>query len=862
MSDYFFIDAAGQRQGPVSETILRDKVRRGELKPQTPVWSAGWANWRIYSAAFPGDSTATRASAVAYPRWSLAAGGGLLVLALIALAVAGGFARDSLNTLATGGSESEPPNRTFLYLVAGLGLLGFAISLGVLIGRKLRPAFAVTALVVNVLALALLVVGQVLVIGTGIRESVEEQPTSVAVEPIEIAPILVSDTRARSDAFLLAQRRWQERNVLGGWHRQGATNAPWQALAREFLELSIERRFGGLGNDRWDRLNSLYRQLERAGCNDPRVLLAGSDLVADRLQIPAQLQRVRLELAKEPESAALGFICGKLLASARRTVKMDPGSIQEADDYTLKQLAAALTAGAYQTNEWAVLSFHLASVGEDGLVDREGQRLLKVLAAADGVPEWFIERWRGAHELRLAWKARGDGFVDTVTESGWTKFNEHSEKAREHLERAWKADPTLPFAAAQLCEVMLGIGDYPEMREWFDRSVAADFEYSSAYHHVLWGLQPRWHGSHEAMVEFGRACLNTGRFDTDVPWNLHKAVWEVIGETKDYYPLHQDRRMFEDLVHLYDGYEKRFTNDLVVRRTHQSRKLAAAITGGHWDEAQQFLKVVGQHPVPEAYLKFGYQPFDAAVLAISRGQTKTHPLAEAARLRKRGDYTAARSKLTEARAADMDSDGLAAPWIASLDDLIRLEEVLATGEAVSLTAAAAPHLWDEWPHDLAFPSNNVIRVPAQMEKRTLFTRLLTGDAVELAGEYVVDRPERDYEVVFHFGNYFRSDERYLSIRLRHARNDRVEVAPNWREPFFSQSVNLLATNRFRLSIVRDQVKLELNGEAVVNRPALPEPVRNPDRYSLGLSVGSAPDHPEIVFRELNLRRILAKRPTP
>lgn len=54
-------------------------------------------------------------------------------------------------------------------------------------------------------------------------------------------------------------------------------------------------------------------------------------------------------------------------------------------------------------------------------------------------------------------------------------------------------------------------------RTWFDRAISAQMDYPAAYSKMVRALLPRWGGSHEKMLAFGRECLATRRFDTDVP---------------------------------------------------------------------------------------------------------------------------------------------------------------------------------------------------------------------------------------------------------------------------------------------------------------------------------------------------------
>ena len=70
------------------------------------------------------------------------------------------------------------------------------------------------------------------------------------------------------------------------------------------------------------------------------------------------------------------------------------------------------------------------------------------------------------------------------------------------------------------------------MRLWFDRTVAAQLDYPSAWSNLRWGLRPRWYGDLEAMLAFGKTALNTRRFDTDVPRILFDTIADVQSELK------------------------------------------------------------------------------------------------------------------------------------------------------------------------------------------------------------------------------------------------------------------------------------------------------------------------------------------
>ena len=73
-------------------------------------------------------------------------------------------------------------------------------------------------------------------------------------------------------------------------------------------------------------------------------------------------------------------------------------------------------------------------------------------------------------------------------------------------------------------------GAQEDERLWFDRAIAAQFDYGPAYHAILNAYLPRWGGSHEQMIAFGRACRATKRYDTEVPTYFATAVRDVMNE--------------------------------------------------------------------------------------------------------------------------------------------------------------------------------------------------------------------------------------------------------------------------------------------------------------------------------------------
>ncbi|MGC9318353.1 MAG: hypothetical protein ACP5KN_10035 [Armatimonadota bacterium] len=205
---------------------------------------------------------------------------------------------------------------------------------------------------------------------------------------------------------------------------------------------------------------------------------------------------------------------------------------------------------------------------------------------------WFEHTLLGAAEIELAWAYRGEGAAVEVTEEGAAGFREHLGKARQHLEKAWEIRQDWPEPAAHMISVAMGQGTgRGELRAWFDRAVAAQFDYMRAYYKLMWALMPRWGGTHEAVWELGVECLETGRFDTDVPYMLMKAA-EYIAEEDGRLELWEREDVHRRLVEMFEGYLAE-PDSTIPEDCIRTWWAGAAWRGERWEEAREQLALVG-----------------------------------------------------------------------------------------------------------------------------------------------------------------------------------------------------------------------------------------------------------------------------
>jgi hypothetical protein len=137
----------------------------------------------------------------------------------------------------------------------------------------------------------------------------------------------------------------------------------------------------------------------------------------------------------------------------------------------------------------------------------------RLLAWADSRPKSLVASMAAVKVAKYrAWKARGGGYANTVTDEGWKVFREHQLKAWS-LMRA--AEHVGAVDAALYNEMLKSCQDLEKPRAELDailgKLVALDPGFDHAYISVANYLRPRWHGSAEELHEFALRATEQSR---------------------------------------------------------------------------------------------------------------------------------------------------------------------------------------------------------------------------------------------------------------------------------------------------------------------------------------------------------------
>jgi hypothetical protein len=213
------------------------------------------------------------------------------------------------------------------------------------------------------------------------------------------------------------------------------------------------------------------------------------------------------------------------------------GTRQALDPVELRWFEESLTDGSYAPNEDVVFATHMVSGSGKYLFSRNLGAVGAAVESARWIDPWVKLLLAGVRSVDEAWNSRGAAYASKVKPEEWKGMADSLAAARKALTQSWRLRPDRPEAPTAMIGVVMAEGRGNETpRFWFDRAVAARFDYMRAYDVLQNALRWRWSGDPDALMSFARECAETRRFDTEVPlqafWAVEQIEWDAFDEAR------------------------------------------------------------------------------------------------------------------------------------------------------------------------------------------------------------------------------------------------------------------------------------------------------------------------------------------
>jgi hypothetical protein len=644
------------------------------------------------------------------------------------------------------------------------------------------------------------------------RQRDSESAVALAGKPVagSTNTVTAAEVQKRGGEFRIRQ-------YLAGYQLRGERNPSCDAEALGMIGNWIACNYNGTVDTNLPPLAEMSDRLAtNPACTDPLVLTVAAVNTVELHEMIRRLERAISGFEHSRHKAYPKFYATVLLTDKIFADRAD--RIPVLDALALHRLKEAFADGSIRPEDQAEIADILIMGWGEDFFSRNATAIYPLVRDQGDSFQWLALVLEGEYQIKEAWKARGGGYSNTVTEKGWEGFREHLAEARECLTRAWKLQPQLPLAPCRMIYVSLGDSGLAEMRTWFDRTLAAQIDYPRAWSDLRWGLRPRWYGDQDSMLALGVTAVHTRRFDTDVPRVFFDVVSDLEAELELPHGQHIYGRedIWPHLQEMYEGYiaaPSQAASRDGWRRTYS----VVAYLAGKYDVARKQLEATNWQM--KDWNRSGWST-DLSLMPLEVA-ARTGPLAgqieEAEGRRNRGDVAAAWRLYSGLKAAT-NADERTRAFIRDRLVTLELGKRLQAGEWV-----------DFMPPDTNFTGwcvmrgkckrlpNGALEVRSDATGHMLYSRVPMGKDFEVKGQFeAVSSSTRAFQGGLVLGIPEPESWGWNAFRIKR-NDDEGDIAcfaQGWSKNQIYGTAKLTATNSFLFRFQAGKVSASVNGQDV------------------------------------------------
>ena len=371
--------------------------------------------------------------------------------------------------------------------------------------------------------------------------------------------------------------------------------------------------------------------------------------------------------------------------------------------------------------------------------------------------------------------------------------------------------------------VAMGETGATDMRIWFDRAMTAQIDSPQAWSQFRWGLRPRWHGSHEAMLAMGVTAVKTKRFDTDVPRKFFDFISDVESELE--LPagehIYGEEGIWPHLQTMYEGYIAE-PSRAKSKNGWRSTYSAVAYLGGRFDVARQQLEALEWKPKVANLTGWGkdlsLMPLEVAALT-GKASNQIAQANEAYAV----NHLSAAEKIYSEVVSSVDTDERTREFVKCRLAAVKQEKLLAEGEWVELIPASDkdPN-WVFWNGKVRKNADAAVEVESGKDGHSLYPRTRVGPQFEVTGAFKVLRSSsKDFQAGLIMG-LPESNAPWYGFRIKRNKfeGQLVSFARGWGgQQAWKTLVLDDKQNSFQFRIADGKADISINGTKVLSQVA-------------------------------------------
>lgn len=487
------------------------------------------------------------------------------------------------------------------------------------------------------------------------REAVELAAKEFAAnQPFPLAAAAAAGSPTR-DAAEKKERKWWNELFVESYSKFGSQNTKWQKQATDFLAASADAFAGpALTDTVAAEVAKGGTSLMQAGCDDPLVQFVYGVLVSrydrqDNRKLIAQaftrfpssryplgvVLRTTLPMAtrhnwapllqayheKSQESGKEGLLGADPTAGRGALFKICVQTVPWTQHNQVRDFLIAAY-GVPQFDPWlrAMLSAHYfySINGHPQLDDYQPLMINGVRQRRTPVQRYELQYryvWNAQAYYLDAWK------LDRSQPEAALGLMRSAQMRRQVLQMAASHGVGFPGHEAD-ASGLTGKTIRDTSRFWFDQAVRSRFDQMGAYQLMLTALPASGSGSYDELTKdalaFGRECLATARFDTQVP-NFYLDTLRLIEGTVRHQGVYREKGVYEDCEKLVAGY-------IAVAKTEQEKDslkslmVCLSVAGWIGDEAKRILLELGDKADPSVFEARGLILFE-----VKKSLLEKHP---------------------------------------------------------------------------------------------------------------------------------------------------------------------------------------------------------------------------------------------